>query len=34
MSAAGWILPVDKLIETGQIVVEDGNVYFSVGQWQ
>ena len=31
-SAAGWIIPVDKLIETGQIVVHDDNAYFAVGK--
>ena len=30
-TAAGWIIPVDKLIETGQIRVQTCNPYFNVG---
>jgi melanoma-associated antigen p97 len=33
MSAAGWIIPVDKLIETGQIFVTDCNAYLAVSQY-
>ena len=32
MTAAGWISPVDKLIETGQIKITDDDVYFNVGK--
>ncbi len=32
-TAAGWISPVDKLIETGQIHVDDRDVYFNVGEF-
>jgi len=32
-TAAGWIIPVDKLIETGQIRVQTCNPYFNVGQF-
>ena len=32
MTAAGWVIPVDKLIETGQINVEDCNVYHNIGK--
>ncbi len=32
MTAAGWISPVDKLIETGQIHIDDNDVYFNVGE--
>jgi len=33
MSASGWIIPVDKLIETGQINVLDCNAYLAVSQY-
>jgi len=33
MTAAGWITPVDKLIETGQIHVDDCDIYHHVGQF-
>lgn len=33
MSAAGWIVPVDVLIETGQITIPGCNAYLSVGQY-
>lgn len=33
MSAAGWVIPMEKLIETIQFVVKDCNVYHSVGQY-
>lgn len=33
MSASGWIIPVDKLIETGQIHFKDCNAYLAVGQY-
>jgi len=32
MTAVGWVVPVDKLIETGQINVKDKKVYHAVGQ--
>jgi len=31
MTAAGWIVAVDKLIETGQIFVTDCDANFAVG---
>jgi len=33
MTAEGWVVPVDKLIETAQIRVDDSNVYHAVGQF-
>ncbi|ESO04012.1 hypothetical protein HELRODRAFT_99809 [Helobdella robusta] len=33
MSAAGWVIPVDMLIETGQINVLDSNAYLAVSQY-
>ena len=32
MTAAGWVVPIDKLIDTEQIRVRDCNVYFYVGK--
>ena len=32
MSAAGWIVAVDKLIETGQIQITDCDANFAVGK--
>ena len=31
MTGAGWVIPVDKLIETGQIHFSDCNAYLAVG---
>ena len=31
MTAAGWIIPVDKLIETGQIKIRGCNSYYHIG---
>jgi len=31
MTAAGWVIAVDKLIETGQIVISDCDANFAVG---
>ena len=31
MTAAGWVVAVDKLIETGQIVITDCDANFAVG---
>ncbi|KAK2174910.1 hypothetical protein NP493_768g01007 [Ridgeia piscesae] len=33
MTAAGWIIPVDKLIETGQIQIRGCNSYYHLGQF-
>jgi len=33
MSATGWVIPVEKLIETIQIVVKSCDVYYYVGQY-
>jgi len=32
MTAAGWIVAVDKLVETGQIVITDCDANFAVGK--
>jgi melanoma-associated antigen p97 len=32
MSAAGWVIPVDKLIETGQINIQGCDAYLAVGK--
>lgn len=33
MTAAGWVVAVDKLIETGQIIITDCDANFAVGQY-
>lgn len=33
MKAEGWVVPVDKLIETAQIRITDDNVYHAVGRF-
>ena len=31
-TAAGWMIPVDTLIETGQINVQNRNTYLAMGK--
>jgi len=31
MTAAGWVVAVDKLIETGQIIISNCDANFAVG---
>ena len=33
MTASGWVVPVDKLIETGQINIQNKKVYHAVGKY-
>ena len=33
-TAAGWIIPIDKLIETAQIHVKGCNIYRTVGNYE
>jgi len=33
MTAAGWVVAVDKLIETGQIIITDCDANFAVGMF-